>query len=218
MARAICVAVILLLVITCGAAHAGTAFGVHAGYSDVNGDAFTGSGRIGGTPLFGLQAIFPVAPTVSFEVMGESCNETLTFDQAGFEGALLQGKGKWNDLSLHASLRLRVIPLGIGPAGLYVGAGAGVHFSKVDLNGGTIAITPALARNPVAPAGDPVGDFIHQAQKEQTNVSYHALAGLSVGIPILPLSVFGEARYEDMRGNFPRQSYLVYAGANLELP
>jgi hypothetical protein len=210
-------------------ARAGAAFGVRGGYSDVDGAVFRGSGALHGRPFFGLQAVLPLTTGLGLILAGEARNDTLRFDQAGLEGSLFQGKGKWEDTSLHASLRLRLIPLAAGLSGIYVGAGAGVHFTKTRIQEYAVAAVPRSAnpgtgrtlRSAAAPrstAADPINDFIKRAEKDQTQVSYHGLAGISLGFPGLPLSIFGEARYEDMQGDYRHQGYLAYAGLNLELP
>lgn len=227
----------LILLMLCAAAApslGGAAFGFRAGYSDVDGDVFRGSGKLDGVTFFGLQAAFPLAPQAAIVLAGEAKNDELSFDRAGVEDTFVQGTGEWSDLSLHASLRLNLIPIGI--SGLYGGVGGGVHFSKVEIDEGSVVVVPGALRRAgpgvgarglgahggPGPArgrqGDPVDDFLRRAEDEQTDLSWHVLGGLSLGLPILPLSVFGEVRWEEIQGDFSRQGYLAYAGVNLELP
>jgi hypothetical protein len=213
-------------------AASGAAFGFRVGYADVTGSVFPGSGDLDGVKFFGLQAAFPLMPTAAVVIAGEARNDKLSFNRAGAENVFVHGSGKWSDLSLHGSLRLRLIPLGL--ASLYGGAGGGVHFSKVNIDDGSVAVVPgsgaaalqsraALARG-AAPnrvlslQQDPIHDFIDRAEKEQTDLSWHILGGLNFPLPVIPLSLFAEARYEEITGDFKHTGYLAYAGVNLELP
>jgi hypothetical protein len=203
----------------CAPARAGTQFGVRAGYCDLKGEVFHGSGKPGGVPLFGAQAIFSLLPAVGLCLSGEAKNETLRFDQAANLDQLFRGEGQWRDLSLAAALQARILPIGVGPFGLYVGGGGGVHFADVKMK--NAQIVPAKADPPaggtVLASGDPVNDFIHQVEKNHSDFSWHLLAGGSVSLPLFPLSVFVEGRFEDVSSDFSPHGYSIYAGLNLSL-
>jgi hypothetical protein len=175
--------------------HAGIAFGLRAGYADVDGDAFVGSGKIGGTPLLGLQAIIPIVPLISLVVAGEQRTKRFDFANASIGDLTLSGRAKWTDQALYAAARAR-LP---GVIGLYGGAGVGMHRQQTNLSG--------VPRN----------DFINQLEKEATDLSWHAFAGLECSVPAVPVAIFGEGRIDDIQGSAPH-SLAAYAGFNLKLP
>lgn len=204
-----------------GPVHAGAAFGVRGGYANVDGDAFRGSGKIGGTPFFGLQAILPILPLVSLVIAGEQRTKEFDFASASFNDLSLRGQAKWTDQALYAAARVR-LP---GVFGLYGGAGVSLHRQKTDLSGvARVTPTPKTVSAPgdlrplrgVA-AGDPVNDFIRKAEKELTDPAWHAIVGVEFSIPVFPVVVFAEGRVEDIQGSAPAAG-AVYAGVNLKLP
>jgi len=202
------------------AAAEGVAFGLHGGYSDPSGNIFRGSGDLSGTPFLGLHVVFPVAPILSLAVLGEARTQDLSFEDAGVDGVdgLFRGSAEWTDQALYVSARLRVVPFGVGPAGIHIGGGAGVHLQQLELKGVVPALraAPPGRALPVEPQGTP-GDFIGALEEERTEVSYHAIAGLSVGMGPLPVTVFGEARFEEIDGRYSPRSYSAYAGVSIEL-
>jgi hypothetical protein len=189
---------------------AGAAFGFRVGRSDVRGDLFRGSGSVGGVGMFGLQGILPVAGPVSLVLAGEYVSDSLHFRGAGDPGATFAGSAHWQDLAVYASLRVRLLPVALGPVGIYAGGGTGARMSQVRF-GSDVPLVHV-------PEREGIGDFIRKAEKSRTNLSWHLLAGGSVGLPVFPLSVFAESRFEDVSGHFQPHGLSVYAGLNLELP
>ena len=63
-----------------------------------------------------------------------------------------------------------------------------------------------------------IGDFITRTEKERTTYSWHVLGGISVSLPVLPLSIFAEGRFEDVGGTFSPKVGSVYGGLNVEFP
>jgi hypothetical protein len=222
-------ALLLVVVAFCVAAptpaRAGVAFGLRGGYADVDGKAFLGSGKIGGTPLVGLQAILPIVPLVSLVIAGEQRTRSFDFGNAAIGDLRLRGRAKWTDQALYAAARVRVP----GAVGLYGGAGAGMHRQKTDLSGVVeLAGVPKAGTRPSArvvgprrvgsaAAGNPLDDFVNRAEKEATDLSWHAFAGLEFSTPALPVAIFAEGRIDDIQGSDPR-SLAAYAGFNLKLP
>lgn len=219
-----------LLVIALGSmgstpAAAGVAFGVRGGYANVDGDAFVGSGKIGGTPLVGLQAILPLVPLVSLVVAGEQRTKSLDFANATFGDIHARGRAKWTDQALFAAARIRAP----GVTGVYGGAGVGMHRQKADLSGVVeLTVVPkadlervgrvgGARRSGAASAGSPLDDAISRAEKEATDLSWHAFAGVEFGIPVVPIAAFAEGRIDDIQGSAPH-SIAAYAGINLKLP
>jgi hypothetical protein len=206
-------------------ARAGVAFGLRGGYADVDGSAFVGSGKIGGTPLYGLQAILPIATSLSLAVAGEQRTKSFDFGNAAIGDLHLRGRAKWTDQALYVAARVRVP----GAVGLYGGAGVGMHRQETDLSGVVEAAGVPKAdtqprvrvggpRRPgSAPAGNPLDDFVSRAEKEATDLSWHAFTGLEFSIPAAPVAIFAEGRIDDIQGSAPH-SLAVYAGFNLKLP
>ncbi len=204
---------------------AGVAFGLRGGYANVDGNAFVGSGKIGGTPLIGLQAIIPIVPLISLVVAGEQRTKSFDFTTPTIGALHADGRAKWTDRALYAAARVRVP----GLVGLYGGAGVGMHMLKTDLSG---VVQTAGVRKADAPssagvgrsrltgaatAGGPLDDFLSRAEKEATDLSWHAFAGLEFSIPVVPVAVFAEGRIDDIQGSAPR-SLAAYVGVNLKLP
>jgi hypothetical protein len=208
--------VALALLVAAAPAHAGAAFGVRGGYAKVDADAFRGSGKIGEAPFFGLQAVLPIVPLVSLVIAGEQRTKEFDFGNASFGGLHLQGRAKWTEQALYASARIR----SPGVVGIYGGVGAGLHRQQTDLSGVVeVATTKRLAagRARGVAAADPVGDFIRGAQKELTDPSWHAIVGVEISAPVVPLAIFAEGRIDDIQGSAPAAG-AVYAGVNLQLP
>jgi opacity protein-like surface antigen len=204
---------------------AGVAFGLRGGYTDVDGHAFVGSGKIGGTPLVGLQAVLPIVPLISLVIAGEQSTKSFDFTSPTIGTLRAEGRAKWTDRALYAAARVRVP----GAVGLYGGAGVGMHMRKTDLSG--VVQTTAVQKADTPPgarvdgprragavtAGSPLDDFLSRAEKEANDLSWHAIAGLELSIPVVPVAVFAEGRIDDIQGSAPR-SLAAYAGFNLKLP
>jgi hypothetical protein len=205
-------------------AQAGIAFGVRGGYVNVDANAFLGSGKIGGTPLVGLQAVIPIVPVISLVVAGEQTTKSFDFGNATVGDLHVRGRAKWTDQALYAAARARVP----GVVGMYGGVGVGMHRQKTDLSGVVEVTLPKAGSrsdprfggldqaSPVV-AGNPLNDFVNRAQKEATDLSWHGLIGVEISIPVAPLSVFAEGRIDDIQGKAPH-SLAAYAGVNLQLP
>lgn len=198
-------ALAVLAVVAAGAAQAGTEVGFRAGWSDMQGSVFRGSGDVGGVGLFGIQAAFPILPRVSLSLAGERRSESITFEDAGEPGAFFNGDAEWSDLALYAALRLRILPVVAGPFGLYIGAGLGGRFTETSIKPAVEEIT------------DEIRDFLRRNEEDRSAISWHGLAGISLRLPILPLSAFAETRFEDVGGDYTPKGYSVYGGLNLTL-
>ncbi len=217
--------VALIALSTAFPVHAEIAFGVRGGYEDVAGDAFAGSGRIGGTPFFGLQAIFPVVPFASLVLAGEQRTKRLDLDSVTWGGQELGGRATWTDQTLLAAVRLGMP----GVVGLYGGGGVGMHRREADLS--DITILTGEKREPASPkeqsrrarerdrppAGDPLGEFVDDAEAETVHVAWHALVGVELRFPLARVTAFAEGRIDDLQAR-PPHSVAAYAGVNVRLP
>ena len=226
--RGVCIALSLVVGALCVAptpARAGVAFGLRGGYAAVDRDALLGSGKTLGTPFFGLQAILPIVPLVSLVVAGEQRTKSFDFGSAAVGNLQVRGRAKWTDQALYAAARIRVP----GAIGLYGGAGIGMHRQKTDLSA-VVDVTgvPKTDTQSSARIGEPrrtgpategnsLDDFRRRAEKEATDLSWHALVGLEFSVPAVPVAVFAEGRIDDIQGSAP-SSLAVYAGFNLKLP
>jgi hypothetical protein len=222
---ALSLVVVALCFVTPTPVRAGVAFGVRGGYAAVDRDALLGSGKTLGTPFFGLQAVIPIVPLVSLVVAGEQRTKSFDFGNATIGNLGVTGRAKWTDQALYAALRVRVP----GAVGLYGGAGVGMHRQKTDVVG-VLEVTgvPKADAQPdarvgeprrtgLATEGNPLDDFRRRAEKEATDLSWHALVGLELSLPVVPVAIFAEGRMDDIQGSAPR-SLAVYAGFNLKLP
>ena len=59
-------------------------------------------------------------------------------------------------------------------------------------------------------AGNPLNDFVSDAEKETTDLSWHGFAGLEFSLPAVPVAIFAEGRIDDIQGGDPR-SLAIYA-------
>ncbi len=205
--RALALAAVLLAGTGWGAAvrAAGVSLGVHAGYASLDGEIFEGAEELEGTRFAGIHLYLPIAKNLRLALSGEGRSEELTFDEAGAEEAL-SGKAKWTDQTLRASLHLRLVPIGSGSTGIYVGGGGGMQIQEIEIH---------VETHPKAEdASDP---FIDEIEEETTNVSYHALAGISLPLSPAPLSIFAEVRFEEIDGDWTPRSTSAYGGLTLDL-
>lgn len=231
--RALALAATLLLGTGRGAAvrAEGVSLGVHAGYASLDGEIFEGAEELEGTRFAGIHLYLPIAKNLRLALSGEGRSEELTFDRAGAEEAL-SGQAKWTDQTLRASLHLRLVPIGSGPTGIYVGGGGGMQIQEIEIHVETHpkrasapgraagALRSAVARRVAGSgvlSGEPSDPFIDEIEKETTNVSYHALAGISLPLSPAPLSIFAEIRFEEINGDWTPRSTSAYGGLTLDL-
>lgn len=200
----------------------GVSVGIHAGYADLDGELFEGAGDLEGTPFGGIHLVIPVARNLRLALSGEARSKDLTFDEAGADQAL-HGEAEWTDQTLRAALRLRLLPFGSGTGGVYLGGGVGVQIQEIEVK---VVTRPAtLAGVAVARAGvdgprradDPGGDFVEDLEKEETNLSVHALAGVALPLHPVPVSIFAEVRFEEIGGDGTPRSLSAYGGLSLDL-
>ncbi len=214
---------LILLGVRPAVSAAGVSIGARAGWSHANGSTFTGAQRLNGVDLFGAQAILKIVPIVSLQIAGEGRNRSFDFQNSPIGGTLLAGRAKWTDLALFATARIRIVPLTLGPLGTYAGVGLGAHFAQTKINSAQIVTSPAAlaagdAFVPASTQSDPVTDFIKEQQKKHNNLAWHALAGVNLGLPVLPLSLFAEGRFEQVAGRFTPDSFALLGGVNVDFP
>jgi hypothetical protein len=180
---------------------AGLQLGARFGYTDLSGSPFEGADSFGGTEIIGLQVLLPVAPRIALSVEGEGSSEDIDFEAPGdTAGDIEEGTVEWSDLALYGSVRLGLLPVG-GPLDLYVGGGAGVHFSELTYEEVSDAVSEALEE---------------EVGTEDSSLEWHGLAGTSVGLGGI-FAVFAEARYRDIGGDYDRNGWAGYVGLNLVL-
>jgi hypothetical protein len=180
---------------------AGLQLGVRLGYADLNGSPFEGADSFGGTEIIGLQVLLPVAPRITLSVEGEGSSADIDFsavDESADE--LEEGTVEWSDLAIYGSLRLGLLPLA-GPLDLYVGGGAGVHFSELTFADVSDAVSDALEE---------------EVGTEDSSLEWHGLAGASIPLGGL-FAVFAEGRYRDIGGEYDRDGWAGYVGLNIVL-
>lgn len=195
----------ILLAALCGSVSpsqaAGLQLGARFGYADLQGSPFDGADSFGGTEIIGLQVLFPIAPRITLSIEGEGSSEDIDFKAPGdTAGELEEGKIEWSDLALYGSLRLGLLPVG-GPFDLYVGGGAGVHFSELTFADVSDAVSEALEE---------------EIGTEDSSLEWHGLAGTSVGLGGL-FALFAEGRYRNIGGDYDRDGWAAYVGLNLVL-
>lgn len=189
-----------------------TEFGVRAGYADVKGDVFSGSDALGDLKLLGLQARLPLADWAQLEIAGEGTTRDFDFHDVAAVGEVVHGKARYEDTALYASLLAHVIPASAGPIGLYAGAGAGVHFTKVEIE----EVEAGAAGRPDSPE-DTIDDWKRDIEEEASDFEWHGLVGASFELPVVPLVVFGEGRFRDITGTRNLRALAAYAGLNLRI-
>jgi hypothetical protein len=182
---------------------AGLRFGGRIGYTDFDGQIFDGSRDLGKVDLIGIQVLFPLVPRIELELAGEGARRNLDFRE--LQGTSVDGRARWDDLALYASLRLHLPLVASGLLGWYVGGGAGVHFTQLDIQ-------------TAEQVDDALAESIRDLERDRSKPEWNALAGLSLGLGAAPLEIFAEGRYRDITGDHGPQGFGAYGGLNLKLP
>lgn len=169
------------------AAQAATAtVGVRFGRANVTGELFHGSPELTGD-LAGVQLGFRLVPAVQVEVAGEYARDAFRFEHGFFDGIEAAGAGEYEDVTLRATARVRVLAWMLVPLEVYAGGGAGVHY--IDLALRDVA--------PVPSADGDLEDAIRAETGAATKIGWHAVAGARVQVGGAPFAFFLEGRYED---------------------
>ena len=66
-------------------------------------------------------------------------------------------------------------------------------------------------------AASVIDDYINRVEKDRSDFAWHLLAGTSLGVPALPVSIFAEVRFEDVNGESSPRVYSAYGGINLAI-
>lgn len=184
----------LLFVITCSiiisypiaaGALVGLSLGGRVGVSQYSGDVLPSSGDVGSGTQWGLLFGFGLVPVVDLELRANyfSKDFNYTYDAGGVP---VDASFKFEDVSAIVLLRKDIFSLPGAPFGLYLGAGAGLHWLNTEL-------AQALAQGVTPPSGNSdLLPFLETTAKP----SGLGVVGLRLSAPVFPLAVFGEASYE----------------------
>lgn len=199
------------------AAAATLSLGPRVGYADMEGDLLSGDAAPGEYRIFGVQVVAQLSPGFAVEVAGEAVSDEFEFEDVETPGALVDGKAKWDDLGLFASIHLGLIDL--GPLRAYAGGGAGLHFNQVEVLEVATSVGGREERA-TAPSGtsDLIDDFLDDVEKERDDAEWHALGGVAWDLNGVPLSLFAEARYRNiLQDEGDVKGWAAYGGLNLRL-
>ncbi|MCC7142362.1 MAG: hypothetical protein IT349_09705 [Candidatus Eisenbacteria bacterium] len=199
------------------AAAATLSLGPRVGYADMEGDLLSGDAAPGEYRIFGVQVVAQLSPGFAVEVAGEAVSDEFEFEDVETPGALVDGKAKWDDLGLFASIHLGLLDL--GPLRAYAGGGAGLHFNQVEV----LEVATSVGgreQSGTVPAGtnDLIDDFLDDVEQERDDAEWHALGGLAWDWSGVPLSIFAEARYRNiLQDSGDVKGWAAYGGLNLRL-
>jgi len=186
-----------------------TEIGIRYGRADLRGNRlFPGGGDLDATPLIGLQVEIEALSFLGIEIAGESYSEDFRFEDGRFGDVAAEGTGTFKDLALLVTGKIGIPIHLILPLGIYGGAGLSAHFLDVDLDA-----TPVEGSG-LAPDKD-LEEAVQDVAGERTEVEWHAVVGLKIGLPALPLVLFGEARYQDILDSHTPDLGSAYLGLNL---
>jgi hypothetical protein len=204
MIRRIGLALLGVLLASASAAMAATQLGVRGGYSHAAGDLFTGSGGLGGDGIYGFVASIGLLPSLDLEFAYERYTKEFSFDHAAAEGVFFGGKGTYKDQAYLLTGKIH-IPLVGAPFGLYGGGGGSLH--RIDLK-----------VHPDVGLGESVDDYIEtRIDGARNEWEWHLVGGLQFKLPVLPLLVYAEYRYQDVTGKHNPSYSSIYGGLNLYL-
>jgi opacity protein-like surface antigen len=191
--------VLCVTALLAGGAGAAVQLGVRGGYAHAEGDLFPGSGNMGGNGLYGVAMAVDLMPAVGLEVAWERYQKDFHFDEASFENSFFGGSGSYEDQAYLVTGKLH-LPLG-GLLGLYAGGGGALH--RIDLS---------------VESDDPnVQDYVDHLSDQNQDWEWHVLAGAQFSLPVLPLLLYGEYRFQNVTGDQDVRYNSVYAGLNLVL-
>jgi hypothetical protein len=172
---------------TAGTAQAASAtVGVRYGMANATGELFHGSPDLTGE-LVGVQLGLRWVPALQVEIAGEYTSHAFSFEHGLFEGVAAAGAGEYEDVTLLATARVRVLAWMLVPLEVYAGGGASVHY--VDLALHDVA--------PVSSAGSDLEDAIRAVAGEATKIGWHLVAGARITALGSPFALFLEGRYQD---------------------
>jgi len=160
---------------------AGVGFGGKVGIAKLSGDILPSSGDVGSALYYGAVMEITTFPMLDLELHVNYLQQDFdyTFDIGGVP---IQESFTFRDLSGLAMLKKNLIAVPMSPVKLYIGGGMGVHLLNTEVAAVAIA-NPALADDPLT------------LGKNSLKYSGHALLGMTVGPPMAPIALYGEARY-----------------------
>jgi hypothetical protein len=198
--------VLLVLIIVSAAngspAAAATQVGVRGGWAHATGDVFQGSGGIGGDGVYGFIASVGLLPMIDLEFAYERYTTDFSFSDAAYNSVFFDGKGDFKDQAYLLTGKAH-LPLIGGPFSFYGGGGGSLH--RIDLK-----VHPDEGTPDSLEIEDHFSD-------ERNEWEWHLVGGVDFKLPILPLLVYAEYRYQDVTGKHNPSYSTVYGGLNLYL-
>jgi hypothetical protein len=184
MRKAFCIILVVLVGYpVCSFAVTGLSLGGKVGYANYSGDVLPASGDVGNAFMYGAILEIATLPVVDFELHANyfAKDFSYTYDVGGNP---VSTDFQFRDFSLLALVKKNLITLPASPLGLYIGGGVGWHLINTEV------AKDIAAGNDPANADDPIALF-----KNSAKMSGHALAGVKLSLPVVPLAFYGETRY-----------------------
>lgn len=200
MKRTIAFALLSLLLIGAGMAHAATQIGVRGGWSHASGNIFDGSGDVGGGGIYGIAVSMGIFPAVDVEFAYERYTNEFTFERAAYEDVFFGGEGTFENQAYIFTGKLNLTSA-VNPLGFYGGGGFSLH--EMDLE--------------IESTDESVGDYLDRIGGDRSDWEWHLVGGVGVRILGLPLRAYAEYRYQNVQGDDNPSYSSIYAGLNLFL-
>jgi hypothetical protein len=158
----------------------GLSLGAKVGFTEYSGDVLPGSGDVGSGTSYGIILGIGTLPVLDFEIRGGYFTRefSYTYDAGGVPTTV---PFEFQDYSMTAVLRKNLFAPPMSPFGLYIGAGAGMHWLNTEVANN--ALSGQVSTSPT--------DAVNSA----TKFSGEGILGLRLGLPAFPLKIFGEGRY-----------------------
>lgn len=211
---------LLLLLLLPGTSRASGAVGIRFGWANVADEFFEGSGELGGTNLAGLHLWFDLIPLLEIEVAGEYISEEFSFTEGFFDGIEAAGDGDYEDITLYATGRVKILSLPALPLHIYAGGGLNVHWMDlaIDVDPSSLTLAPGAeqdVRSNRSAYDDELEEAVRKVAGDRSEMGWHAVAGLRLSFSGTGFSVFLEGRYMDGFDEWVPQSNSVYGGFSL---
>ena len=179
---------------------AGGAVGVRGGWSHASGDVFDGSGDPGSGGIYGFTVALGIVPMLDAEFAYERYTSDFDFRAASLEDAFFGGKASYDDQAYLLTGKLH-LPLIGGMTGLGLYGGAGINLHRIDLS--------------VKSQDEDWEAYAERISGEDDQRGWHLVGGVQWKFPAFPLALYGEYRYQGIRGSDTPNYSSIYAGLNL---
>lgn len=180
----------------------GVGLGGKVGHTNYSGDVLPGSGDVGGGTSFGAILEITTLPVIDFELHANyfSTPFQYTYDVATVP---VTTEFDFQDFNVIAIAKKNLISVPMSPLGLYVGGGVGLHVINTEVAQG-YNYDSVNADNPV--------DLLASSGR----LSGHGMVGVRLAPPVLPLAIFGEARFGRIFTEEPITTTEIEAGLMLK--